>query len=664
MSTLADISFSLGGFITQYFALSYKKALLYAWISLTNSFILPDKSPKSITLNRDINERSSRFRKSMTRIRWSRALMQLFWTAGPVTGLGLIGGYWIGYGMLPPFALLIYFISFTVFSGLIGLIAKVVYDGTRGHLKEQGERDIRTVSDKLGDLILEVRDMQVEGYEGDARKREAALQLLRRVDLSPYGVSIAFTNLTNDPETGRIMAQLSAYRKTGLNSRVRDLYNTYRDHIEFTISELEKNSPESARELSERFTGQTGASLKKGVERDAFFLQRVMSAIEFNNPLLMTLSDVEEMIILAFELVNGREIPTLVFAYSGKWKYARTLDQLERRRSVYRVSQARGGNRMRALAAFLRETDYVKDDELPKGLPMGRLIEHINMVLNRLSDDINAITAEAGTKSDARLDDLRQFTQIMETSVELYKLGHAGFREIGKRHAQLLEASEKWDKLIKEAPGSPGDLKVGPGRRGLRIKENIISLDEEARLDLCRHLVWYFEREGMSGKGGGWHTHHRLDDYENRTESARLLAIELALALEPHIHLSRPEIQRNINATKAIYLGELTPDMNAAQKEELGQRMAREVDQSLGQAAEQLAEALVRLYHVELHHEARQFLHYQYGARLEMLQLLENTQQQYEHPVSYMAMRPPVVPEPSSRWAKSLSAAQKRIRKK
>ncbi len=600
----------------------------------------------------------------MNRVRWSKSLMQLFWTAGPVTGLGLIGGYWIGYGKFPPFELLNYFISFTVFSGLIGLIAKVIYDGTRGHLKEQGERDIRTVTDKLGDLVLEVRDMQVEGYEGDARKREAALQLLRRVDLTPYGVSIAFTNLTGDSETGRIMAQLSAYRKTGLNSRVKDLYETYRPHIENAIAKLEENSPEAARELSQRFTGQVSSSLKKGVKRDAHFLQRIMSAIEFNNPLLMTLSDVEEMIILAFELVNKREIPTLVFAYSGKWKFARTLDQLERRRSIYRVIQARGGNRMRALAAFLRESEYLEADDLPKGLPMHQLIENINSILNRLSTDIVDLSQKNADLSRGDAEKLTQMISILESSVELYKLGHSGFREVGKRHAQLIEASQKWEKLIDESPGSPGDLRIGPGRRGLRIRENMVSLDEEARLDLCRHLVWYFEREGMTGKKAGWHTHHRLDDYEKRTESARLLAIELALALEPHIGLSRPEIQRNINATKAIYLGELSPDMSAAQKEELGQRMAREVDQSLGAAAEQLAEALVRLYRVELHQEAREFLQHQYGARPEMLKLLESSQNQYGHPVSFMAERPPVVPEPSSKWSKALSTGRKRLGKK
>jgi hypothetical protein len=107
--------------------------------------------------------------------------MQIFWTAGPVTTLGLIGGYYIGYGTMPSLQLLIYFVSFTVFSGVIGLVAKVVYDGTRGHLEEQTERDILTVTDTLGDLILVARDYVVQGYEEDARQREAALQQLERV---------------------------------------------------------------------------------------------------------------------------------------------------------------------------------------------------------------------------------------------------------------------------------------------------------------------------------------------------------------------------------------------------------------------------------------------------------------------------------------------------
>jgi len=92
------------------------------------------------------------------------------------------------------------------------------------------------------------------------------------------------------------------------------------------------------------FTGNLSGRLKYGVRREKHFLQRVMSAIENNNPFIMTFRDVEEMMILAFELISGREIPTLIFSYPGNWKHASALDEVEKKRSLYRVAQARGGN--------------------------------------------------------------------------------------------------------------------------------------------------------------------------------------------------------------------------------------------------------------------------------------------------------------------------------
>jgi hypothetical protein len=327
-----------------------------------------------ITLDRDINEHTRRFKRSLGKIRLSHTLMQLFWTAGPVTGLGLIGGYYIGFGRFPSLELLIYFISFTALSGIIGLVARLVYINTRGHLEEQGERDILDVTDKLGDLILATRDMNMQAFEGDARRREAALQLLRRVDLTSYGVSIAFTDLTGNRDIGEIMAQIYTYRRIGLYTRVRELYSEYGAQIHQAVQELEEQAPEAARELRQWFTGGTFGTSRSGVPREPFFLQRIMSSIENNNPHLMTFRDVEEIIILAFELISGREIPTLVFEYSGKWKFARALDELEVCRSQYRVYQARGGNRFRALAAYLVETGYVSPGgaaRRPLHLPAG-----------------------------------------------------------------------------------------------------------------------------------------------------------------------------------------------------------------------------------------------------------------------------------------------------
>lgn len=608
-----------------------------------------------ITLDRERNDHTRRLKKSLNKVKWSHALMQLFWTAGPVTTIGLIGGYYIGYGTMPSVELLLYFVSFTVFSGIIGLAAKVIYDGTRGHLEEQGQRDILHVTNTLGDLILVARDMVVQGYESDARRREAALQLLRRVDLTPFGVTVAFTDLTGDKDIGSIMGKIYTYRRIGLQSRVRELYSDYQAEINKLIQELEEISPDSAQELSDWFTGNTSGSLKYGVAREPMFLQRVMSAIENSNPYIMTFRDVEEIMILAFELINGREIPTLIFSYTGKWKFARALDDLEKKRSQYRVAQAKGGNRIRALAAFLVETDFATYDELPDGLEINELIEKVTHIIDRLSD---SITSEL-KGSDLNRRKLERMAHVMETCIELYKMAHNGYKETGKRHKELIESAGKWQKISEAAQGSRGHLQLGPGKKDIRIQENVISLDEEARLEVCRHLSWYFGKEEVKNKSSSLFS----SSTNKGAMAARLFAIEIAVALEPHIKLSKPEIQRNINATKAIYLGELSPDMSAEQKAELGRRMSEEVDNELSTAAEKLAQTLVHQYHVELSDEAKEFLHYTYNSSLETLDHLNDDPSKPDYSSSRFHEKPPLVPTPKEQWIKAQSLALKQLSK-
>jgi len=585
-------------------------------------------------------------------VKWSHALMQLFWTAGPVTTLGLIGGYYIGYGTMPSMELLIYFVSFTVFSGIIGLIAKVVYDGTRGHLAEQSERDVLSVIDKLGDLILVARDKVVQGFEGDARDREAALQLLRRVDLTPYGVNIAFTDLTGNREIGEVMGRLFAYRRIGLQTKVRELYAGHRNLIEKEISNLQINSPKAAKELKLWFTGNTSGRLKYGVQREKYFLQRIMAAIENNNPYLMTFRDVEEMMILAFELINGREVPTLIFSYSGKWRYATALDELEKRRSNYRVAQARGGNRLRALAAYLVETGISTPEELSEGTDIETLAKGVAEVVNRLSDQIKIAVRDRNLSQK----ELERLADIMSTSVELFQMAYDGYKESGKRHKELIQAANKWNKI---ASGATETLKVGSGKRGIRIRESVILLDEEARLEVCRHLSWYFQKEDIKKR-----SHSLFSSFNNRGGmSARRLAIEIAVALEPHIRLSKPEIQRNINATKAIYLGGLSPDMSAVQKQELGRRMASEVENGLGISAIRLAETLVNQYHAELSEEAIEFLSYNYNAGVKSLRRIMERGKSSSVDMQSLSEIPPQIERPDPEWLKSLQLAKKAAEK-
>lgn len=616
-----------------------------------------------VSLDREGNEQIERISRVVHRVHWMRNLLSIMWTAGPVTLLGLYGGFFLAYGKPPPMQTLIYFFFFTVLSGLIAFLAKVVYDMTRGHVMEQAQQDVSEAIDKLADLILAVRDLIVESFEEEARQREAALQLLRRIELTPDGVAFAAQELTGDGELAKILGRIETYRRAGLYSRVRDLNRQHRERIEGALQWLSEVSPEAASVLRERFSGEA-PQLEKGVPRDEFFIERVLAAIEEDNLLLMTLQDVEEMLILVFELINGREIPMLIFSYSGQWKLAQALDELEECRSHYRIAQASGGNRMRALAGFLVETDEATHEQLPNGLSAQELIQRIEEIMDQLAAEVLQLARQSRHRQLPSLTPLRTKADVLSKSLNLYKAARQGYQQLGKAHASLLHASDAWNRLAERFGDFASQLRLGPGRSGLRILEKVISLSDEQKVAVCQHLVAYLQGEQLEKRGRRFFTRRDGRSRPLTLEGARQLAVEVALALEPHIQLSRPAIQRGLNATNATYLGGLEPDMSAAEKAALGAAMAREVQQDMRHAAERLAVALVKHYRVDLTEEARDFLVDTYDARPQMLELLSNYEaSNTNNPVSFLSLRPAVVVAPKREWYKALIKARQELGK-
>ncbi|SFC02842.1 hypothetical protein SAMN05660443_1211 [Marinospirillum celere] len=615
-----------------------------------------------VSLDREGNEQIERISRVVHRIHWTRNLLSIVWTAGPVTLLGLYGGFYAAYGKSPPGQTLLYFFLFTLFSGLLAFIAKVIYDMTRGHVQEQAQQDVSEAIDKLADLILAVRDLIVESFEeGEARQREAALQLLRRIELTPDGVAFAAQELTGDSELAKILGRVETYRRAGLYSRVRDLNRQHRERIELALEWLNDVSPEAASVLSERFNGEA-PQLEKGVPRDEFFIERVLAAIEEDNLLLMTLQDVEEMLILAFELINGREIPLLLFSYSGQWKLAQALDDLESKRSQYRIAQASGSNRLRALAGFLVETDEATHDQLPNGLSAQELVIRVEEILDRLASEVTQLAHQARIRKLTSLSELRNKSDVLGKCLSLYKAARQGYQQLGKAHAGLLEASEEWNQLAEKFGDEASKLRLGPGRMGLRILEKVTYLTDEEKVDVCQHLVNYLQGEQLEKRGRRFFTRHNGRSRPLTLEGARQLAVEVALALEPYINLSRPAVQRGLNATNATYLGGLEPDMSAAEKAALGSSMAKEVQQDMSGAAERLAVALVKHYRVDLTEEAKEFLVDAYGARSQTLDLLSNYEATPGNgPVSFLSLRPPRVVALKREWYRALIKARQQL---
>lgn len=620
------------------------------------------QAKEGILLNREDTERRDQLARSVRRVRISRSLLGLAWTAGPVTALGLYGGYYIGFGYPPARELLIYFISFTVFSGLMAIAAKIVYDSTWGHASERAQRNVTEVTDKLANLILAVRNLIVDGLEGDVREREAAIQLLQRVDLSPVGVALASQQLAGDAELGRILGSIDSYRRAGLFSRIQDIHSETSERFEATIARLQPVAPVAAEVLRLRYDGDI-ATLRHGMPRAEDFVAKVLAATEQDDLLLITMQDVEAMLVLAFELISGREIPMLIFSYRGRWRLASALDRMERKRSRYRIAQASSSSRIRSLASWLVEVGVTDYETVPEGMPSTQLVERVVEVLGGMSDELGEQVEAVAAGALAKRASLRLQADMMANGLRLYRKAYEASGRIGELHADFLEAAAEWTELLDRTTGTTAELQVGPRGRGVHILEKVVRLEDEERKEVCQHLARYMRAQHLE-------TQENKAQFERRSErdspltpdSARQLAIEVALALEPHIHLSYPEIQRGVGATLATYLGDLEPGMSATEKRILGEAMANDVKHDTSQAAEQLALALVRHYRVNLSEEASRFLHDTYGARESVLDIISQYQPSTgQSAQSLLTARPVGVPSAPRRWYRSLVMARRLV---
>ena len=613
----------------------------------------------NVYLEREGERRIERVLEAVETTPWSVRLLELAWTAGPVTFIAAQGGYLMGYGEFLPPDRVLFFVGYTVIAGTVGLLAKFLYDGTHGRTVRRKERNFTTVIDRLPELIFAVRNLSSASMSPETRKREAAWILLRRGELQPDEVALAIEDLTGSTQLAQTARRIETYRQAGMYLRAQDLLEEHQPQIRLVLDELYASAPAMATTLRERLEGR-GPTLKQGVPREENFIERILAAIGEENDALMTLRDVEEVLILAFELINGRRIPMLAFSYRGGWKLARATDALEEARSNHRIAQATRYSRLTALTTFLAENYEPELSELTAGQQATVILDSVVEALDRLADDIYELRKEVVGGKLTALDELEEKTAVMHTALRLFRALQRAYRQLGRRHAALMRGRQKWEQLSSGRREAATRFRWRRGRHGLRILERTIALDDEEKLEVADVLAQRLREINLRRRGRRSWSEETVSMKPLNVETAKRLAIEITLVLEKYAHISRPAIQRAINSANAAHLGGLEPGSSAATKAAFAAAVVKEVRKDMAKAAERLAAALVRHYHIELSEGAIGFLHRTYGANLDTLKVLATYSEQTPAvPYSSLAARPPVLPGLKGHWEKQLQRAER-----
>ncbi len=586
---------------------------------------------------------------------WAIVVLQYAWTAGPVTLLAAYFGYYLAYGELMPITRAYYFLGYSVIAVLMGVSYRLVYNVTHGRRVANDRNTLLTLIDQIPELIYLVRDLSQRNLTEDARRIHSAGILLRKMDLGPEWVATAIEDLTNNAVLAKQAERIEIFRRAGLYHRMRDVINEAEETTEQTYQALRENHPRTAEALKKRLSGIV-ARPYHGQKREPLFIERVLSAIEEDNENLMTMSDVEEILTLFFELICGREIAYLKIEYTGHWHLAKALDRLEEERNDLRISRARVYSRLKALTNLMNSSGTHQDFTSGTGLSTQKLLASATSSMDELSRQVRD-ARQLSLTTGKHLMALSMKSQQLEKALQLYNESRRAYLKQGKDTQNLKRALKSWQRLSSKYQ----DQKNENLKRSLVISEQTIALDDKDKVAVANTLLTFFRESRLRRESVRDDSPLPASEKDLTETRAREVAIEIATILDPYIELHNPQIQRAIEHANATSLATIEPGMSARTKASLGEAMASAVEKDLAASAEKLAQNLIRYYRVPLSDRTIDFLVNTYSADPERLKFIAR----YETPLSARYSLDNVsameVPPPRESWQIDLYNAKKTI---
>lgn len=601
---------------------------------------------------------------------WSITILQYAWTAGPVTLIGAYFGYYFAYGVMMPLERAFYFLGYSIIAVALGVGYRLFHNMTRGRQQARERINLLNLIDQIPELIYQVRDLGQVNMTEEQRRIHSAGILLRKIDLGPEWVSTAIEDLTNNQQLAKQAERIEIFRRAGLYNRMQDIIKEAWKETNKAWLTLNENHPRTADALKKRLNGIV-ARPHDGQKREPLFIERILSAIEEGNENLMTLHDVEEMLILCFELICGREIAYLKIEYTGHWDLARALDKLEEERNDLRISRARVYSRLKALITYLNNIGIPSEIGSGNGLSTHKLLAIATKSLDKLSLQVREarqLTLSSPQKKGVKKHLLALTTKSrqLEKALQIYNESHRAHLKQGRDSLLFKRALKNWQKLSSKYQHQNNENL----KRSLTISEQTIFLNDEDKAEVTQRIRQYLnESPDLSRimsetqiEENCQSSSIQQDSEESLTEAqARDIAIEIATILDPYIHLHDPQIQRAIESANAISLANIEPGMTARTKAAWGKAMAGAVEKNLAASAEKLAQNLIRYYRVPLSDQTINFLVKTYNANLERLQFIAH----YETPLSATYSLDNVsameVPQPKDNWKIDLYNAKKTI---
>jgi hypothetical protein len=539
-------------------------------------------------------------------------ILQVLFTAGPVTYIALNAGYRIGYGTTPPHGLFVHIAVFTTIGGLFAYLFSVLQRANHEPRAARIEMDIIQAVNLLAELVFDLRNHLLKSLPQTERERASALHILRNPFLNEPAVEIAVQTLTGNAELARAARRIEVFRRNGLYAAIDDARATVQNDLDQALAELEASAPDAVPLLRSRFYDRKLVGQQE-VERPEGFLERALLAAESSDPQILSHQDAIHVYALLLELLSGRVISYLQPQLVGNSELAQAQNDLVKARARYRIARMQRNGTLRALAEFLSEDS---DADRIAATAIETLAPFTSARLTNLIADTEALLGSR-TRDAARL---RALAHELERAARLS-------RRLWQRHqltvktALQLQRQERRFAAAYERSGRGFSWTIvdRPAlATGIYIDPTEISLGERERAQLAVQVAEAIRHEEHRVAEAG-------DDLLPPLHHKHL-AMHLTVLLNTYLPLSEPDIQQAVEATTAPRVTSLDSHLGGRLRATWAMSMVGELQQDQRRAVHRMARSLVEAYGAPLSDTVIETLVRRFGADLQYLLSLRKAQ--------------------------------------
>ena len=558
-----------------------------------------------------------RLSRALRKESWGRTAIQLAWTAGPVTYLALNGGYYIGFGRLAPPQLFFYFGGYTVIAGLFAVLVRVGYNVVRGGEHERMQSALTEVMGDIPRLISVVRNRNLEAYEADDRIFLAAKYLLDNTDASEQAIRQAMLDLTGDETLADAVRSIEVFRRAGLFARVQDMQQAVAERLALVLPLIEQRSLAVAEEVRRRLAG-IAPNKRQGRARTEGFIERVLSAGEHDSYDLMSLSDVEELFTLGFELLAGRQYTWFSVQYVGHSALRDVDNRYERARRELREAIHVRNSRLRILAEFLNESEAI--NRVPAAIPVILAVAEVYRNVQGAVDDLVHEFQQRENAGQTRFsaDELHSYRALLR----LWEALHRANETVNRRRAALARSIKDYEKVLRSSRQAQALRILAPGEsgNGVRLAPREVQLSARERMRMALRVSEALSH--ITAQSRFMRT-TLLDSYatgvELTNDGYKHLAITMAIELDQLIALGNGELQAAIEASAAANVGSVEAGLSRETRIGWGIALVRDVRDDVGMAVGRLVSSLAYYHGMQITDQAVSYLVQQFGAQETLL---------------------------------------------